>query len=56
MLVSGLVDTRQQELTNPRQRERLLIAMTLLRKSGPMLCSSMQTCVKYPQNPQSLVS
>ncbi|XP_064630098.1 uncharacterized protein LOC135488988 isoform X2 [Lineus longissimus] len=56
MLLSSLVETRQQELTNPRQRERLLIGMTLLRKSGPMLCSSMQTCVKYQQNPQALAS
>ncbi|XP_006816421.1 uncharacterized protein LOC100368833 [Saccoglossus kowalevskii] len=56
MLVSNLTDRRQRELTNPKQRERVLSAMAMLKKSAPMLSTSMQTFVKYPNNTQSKTS
>ncbi|XP_035671714.1 catenin alpha-1-like isoform X2 [Branchiostoma floridae] len=56
MLLANLTDKRQQELTNPRQRERTITAMMALKKSVPMLSTAMQTYVKYPNNPQAKAS
>ncbi|CAH1257676.1 CTNNA1 [Branchiostoma lanceolatum] len=56
MLLANLTDKRQQELTNPRQRERTITAMMALKKSVPMLSTAMQTYVKYPDNPQAKAS
>ena len=56
MLLAALVDRRQAELSHPLQRERLIVAMTTLKKSMPMLSTSMQTFCKYPNNEQALVS
>ncbi|XP_077992184.1 catenin alpha-like [Glandiceps talaboti] len=56
MLLSNLTDKRQKELTNPKQREYVLSAMTALKKSAPMLSTAMQTYVKFPNNPQSKTS
>ena len=55
MLLAALVDRRQAELSHPLQRERLIVAMTTLKKSMPMLSTSMQTFCKYPNNEQALV-
>ena len=52
----SLLDKRQNNLIDPHQREHIIVAMTTLKKCVPMLNSSMQTFVKYPKNPQVLVS
>ena len=56
MLLCGLADRRQHQLTHPQQRERIIAAMTTLRKSVPMLSSALQTYAKYPNNAQAKVS
>ena len=56
MVLTKLTDKRQKELTHPRQRERIITSMTLLKKSVPMLSTSLQTYVKYIGNPQAQVS
>ena len=55
MLLAALVDRRQAELSHPLQRERLIVSMTTLKKSMPLLSTSMQTFCKYPNNEQALV-
>ena len=52
----SLLDKRQHNLIDSHQREHIIVAMTTLKKCVPMLKSSMQTFVKYPKNPQVLVS
>ncbi|XP_013384611.1 catenin alpha-1 isoform X2 [Lingula anatina] len=53
MILTKLVEQRQKELTNPRQRERLISSMTVLKKAVPMLSTAMQTYVKYQTNNQA---
>ena len=55
MLLAALVDRRQLELSHPLQRERLIVAMTTLKKLMPILSTSMQTYCKYPNNEQAMV-
>ena len=44
-----------QELSNPCQRDRLLSAMMILKKSIGLLSTSMQTYLKNPANLQTKV-
>ena len=45
-----------QQLVNPRLRERIVTALTNLKKFVPMLSDSMQRFVKFPSNPQAKVT
>ena len=56
MLLTSLTDKRQAEVASPRQRERMGVAMTTLRKCVPMMSTALQTFVKYPHNVQATVS
>ena len=55
MLLTNLIDKRQLELSDVRQRESLLLGLSTLKKCVPMINTSLQTFVKYPQNPQAKV-
>ena len=55
MLLAGLIERRQMELAHPLQRERLIVAMTTLKKSMPLLSTALQTYCKYPSNEQAMV-
>ena len=55
MLLTSLTDKRQLDVASPRQRERIVVAVTMLRKCVPMLSSALQTYVKYPHNVQANV-
>lgn len=56
MLLATLCNKRQQELSNPRQRDRLLSAMMILKKSIGLLSTSMQAFLKNPTNQQTKAS
>lgn len=56
MLLASLCNKRQQELSNPRQRDRLLSAMMILKKSIGLLSTSMQAYLKNPANLQTKAS
>lgn len=45
-----------KELSNPRQRDRLLSAMMILKKSIGLLSTSMQVYLSNPTNLQTKVS
>lgn len=53
MLLASLCNKRQQELSNPRQRDRLLSAMMVLKKSIGLLSTSMQVYLSNPTNLQT---
>ncbi len=55
LLLANLANRRQLELTNPQQREHILVGLTTLKKSIHMLKTAMTTFVKYPDNPQAKV-
>jgi hypothetical protein len=54
--LAHLANNRQQQLVNPRLRERIVTAITNLKKFVPMLSDSMQRFVKFPTNPQAKAS
>ncbi|XP_038071064.1 uncharacterized protein LOC119739970 [Patiria miniata] len=56
MTLSGLCDRRQQDLTQPQTKERILVAMDTLRKAVPTLSAAMQTYVKYHGSTQAKAS
>lgn len=56
MLLASLCNKRQKELSNPRQRDRLLSAMMTLKKSIGLLSTSMQTYLNNPANLQAKAS
>ncbi|XP_022101573.1 catenin alpha-3-like [Acanthaster planci] len=56
MTLSSLCDQRQQDLTQPETKERILVAMDTLRKAVPTLSTAMQTHVKYHSNAQAKAS
>ncbi|XP_071947505.1 catenin alpha-2-like [Antedon mediterranea] len=56
MLLSSLCDKRQQDLTQQQPKQRLLVAMSTLKKATPMLSSIMQSFVKYPKSSQAKAS
>ncbi|CAH1782849.1 unnamed protein product [Owenia fusiformis] len=54
MVLTKLADKRQRDLLHPRQRERLIMSMTVLKKSIPLLSNALQSYVKYPNNQQAI--
>lgn len=56
MLLAGMCNKRQQELTNPRHRDRLLSAMMVLKKSVGLLSAAMQTYLTNTANLQAKAS
>ncbi|XP_074663184.1 uncharacterized protein LOC141915516 [Tubulanus polymorphus] len=56
LMLSSLIELRQQHLINTYQRDRLILTMSMLRKTSPMLSTAMQTYIKYPTNPQAKAS
>ena len=56
MLFANMADKRQLDLTSRIQRDAVVSAVTVLRRSVPLLSSAMQTFVKFPDNPQALVN
>ena len=55
LVLCDLCDKRQQDLTNPEKKEKILHALTGLKRAMPLLNSSMQSYVKYTANVQTKV-
>ena len=56
MQFSTLVQKRQNDLLDRKQRESVMAAEQMLKKTLPMLSSALQTYAKYPQSAQAVVS
>ncbi|XP_048584760.1 uncharacterized protein LOC116618752 isoform X2 [Nematostella vectensis] len=56
MLLASLCDKRQRELSNTWQRDRILSAMAILKKSVGLLSSTMQVYLRQPANHQAKAS
>lgn len=56
MLLTSLTEKRQNDIANPRQRDRIVSSLLTMRKCVPMLSSALQTYVKFPHNNQAEVS
>ncbi|ELU13813.1 hypothetical protein CAPTEDRAFT_195498 [Capitella teleta] len=56
MLLSSLTERRQKDIANPRQQERIMSSMAVMRKCAPMLSAALQMHVKYPHNTQAQAS
>ena len=54
--MTSLANKRQRDLTQACQRERIVTALSVLKKSLSSLNVVMQNFVKYPDNPQAEVS
>lgn len=54
-LLCSLAQRRQAELCQNRQRERIITALSLLKKSIPSLSVALQSYIKYPKNQQAQV-
>ena len=54
--MTGICDKRQRDLIHSRQRERIITAMNILKKSITPLSLAMQNSVKYSHNPQAQVN
>ncbi|KAJ8312557.1 hypothetical protein KUTeg_009930 [Tegillarca granosa] len=55
-LLTTLANKRQKDLSHDRQREKIIMALNLLKKSIPTVSVAMQSYVKYPNNPQAQTS
>lgn len=55
-LLCSLAQRRQAELCQNRQRERIITALSLLKKSIPSLSVALQSYIKYPKNQQAQMS
>lgn len=55
-ILTALANKRQKDLCQDRQRERIITALNLLKKSIPSMSAALQSCIKYPCNPQAQVS
>nr|XP_022344861.1 uncharacterized protein LOC111137616 isoform X2 [Crassostrea virginica] len=55
-LLCSLAQKRQSELCQNRQRERIITALSLLKKSIPSLSVALQSYIKYPKNQQAQMS
>ncbi|XP_071480577.1 uncharacterized protein [Diadema antillarum] len=56
LLLCDLCDKRQQDLNDPGRKEKIILALASLRRTVPLLNSSMQAFVKYPTNVQTKAS
>ena len=55
-IMTSLANKRQRDLTQSCQRERIVTALSVLKKSMSSLSVVMQNFVKYADNPQAEVS
>ena len=56
MQFSKLVQKRQNDLLDRKQRESVMASEQMLKKTLPMLSSALQTYAKYPQSAEAVVS
>ncbi|XP_054766366.2 uncharacterized protein LOC129273364 [Lytechinus pictus] len=56
LILCDLCDKRQQDLNDPEKKERIVTALSGLKRVLPLLNSSMQSYVKYPANVQAKAS
>ncbi|XP_053407384.1 uncharacterized protein LOC123547184 isoform X2 [Mercenaria mercenaria] len=54
-VMTGISDKRQRDLIHSRQRERIITALNILKKSISSLSVAMQNSVKYSHNPQAQI-
>ncbi|XP_061197776.1 catenin alpha-2-like [Saccostrea echinata] len=55
-LLCSLAQKRQMELCQNHQRERIITALNLLKKSIPSMSVALQSYIKYPKNQQAQMS
>ncbi|XP_056018067.1 uncharacterized protein LOC125679563 isoform X2 [Ostrea edulis] len=55
-LLCTLAEKRQMELCQNRQREKIITALSLLKKSIPSMSVALQGYIKYPKNQQAQMS
>ncbi|XP_076104056.1 uncharacterized protein LOC143072834 isoform X1 [Mytilus galloprovincialis] len=55
-ILTSLANKRQKDLCQDRQREKIITALNLLKKSIPSISVALQSCIKYPSNAQAHVS
>ena len=55
-IMTSLANKRQRDLTQPCQRERIVTALSVMKKCLSSLSVVMQNYVKYSDNPQAEVS
>ena len=55
-IMTSLANKRQRDLTHPCQRERIVTALSVMKKCLSSLSVVMQNYVKYSDNPQAEVS